>query len=214
MKIPKIKLPDFKKLFKKKENADVSAPPVTESEDGTIDTGDSSKTVAPTATSVPKEPFGKKIKRFWHEWWYGTKEKPRHPYSWRSRLVRWFLLTFRGYVKYITTMYDTKIDEIRYDLDIIKKKDLPKEAVHVTKQKKTYHLDMDLPIRGFDATKDYGFTASSAFNYMKNNAMSDAMVYDTDSFKPEIDKSKLLLYCAIGFGIFMAMYLVVIPMYT
>ena len=153
------------------------------------------------------------LKERWHVFIHGTEEKPRHPFSLVAKIYRWYLKTFRGYVDYITTMYDKNIDEIRCDKDLVKYKDIPREAVHVTGQKKTYHLDMDLPKRGFDVTKDFGFTASSAFNYMKNNAMNDAMVHDQDSYRPDIDKNKLLVICAVAFGIFLAFYFVVVPMY-
>lgn len=201
---------------------------VKESEDEEAETEESEDEEAEVKTEKPKKKKAKKkarkkikikrvdlvIKDGWHKFWYGTKDKPHHPFCWRSIIVRWFLKTFMGYVDYITTSYDPDIDEIRFDKVIIKRRDLPRESVHVTKMKKTYHMDLDLPKRGFDARLDNGFTASSAFNYMKNNAMSDAMVHDTDTYKPEIDKNKVFLICGIAFGIFMALYLVVIPMYT
>ena len=161
-----------------------------------------------------KEPKPKvTMKERWHTFVVGTEDKPRYPFSLVAKLHRWYLRTFRGYIDFITTEYDDEIDEVIYKKKLIKRKDLVREAVHVTKQKKTYHLDLDLPIRGFDVTKDRGFTASSAFNYMKNNAFNDAMVYDQDSFKPPMDKNKVLVICAVAFGVFLAFYLVVMPMY-
>lgn len=154
------------------------------------------------------------LKERWHIFIHGTEDHPRHPFSLVARIYRWYLKKFRGYVDYITTMYDTNYDEIRYDKDLVPRNKVSRDAVHVTGQKKTYHLDLDLMKRGFDVRRDHGFTASSAFNYMKNNAMNDAMVYDQDSFsKTEIDKNKLLLICSIIFGAFLAFYFVVMPMY-
>lgn len=154
------------------------------------------------------------LKERWHIFIHGTEDHPRYPFSLVARIYRWYLKKFRGYVDYITTMYDTNYDEIRYDKDLVPRSKVSRDAVHVTGQKKTYHLDLDLMKRGFDVRRDHGFTASSAFNYMKNNAMNDAMVYDQDSFsKTEIDKNKLLLICSIIFGAFLAFYFVVMPMY-
>ena len=157
--------------------------------------------------------FKDKSKHRWHTFLVGTEEKPRHPFTLVAKLYRWYLKKFRGYVDLITTEYDDEVDELIYKKKIVKRKSLPRECVHVTKQKNTHHLDLDLPVRGFDVTRDRGFTASSAFNYMKNNAFNDAMVYDQDTFKEPMDKNKVLVICAVAFGAFLAFYLVVVPMY-
>lgn len=153
------------------------------------------------------------MKERWHTFLVGTEEKPRHPFTMVAKIYRWYLKKFRGYVDLITTEYDDEVDELIWKKKIVKRKSLPRECVHVTKQKNTYHLDIDLPVRGFDVTRDRGFTASSAFNYMKNNAFNEAMVYDQDTFKEPMDKNKVLVICAVAFGIFLAFYLVVMPMY-
>lgn len=150
----------------------------------------------------------KTLKTKWTEWWVGTEDKPAPPFSNRMKLVRWFNKNFRGYVDYITTMYDKPIDEIRYDMVCIPKSKVPREAVHVTNMKKTWHLDMDLPIRGFDLTKDNGFTASSAYNYMKSHAIDDAMMVEQERMGKSIDKNKVYLLLALAFGGFMAIYLI------
>lgn len=153
------------------------------------------------------------LKEKWHRFIVGTEENPRHPFTFVAKCHRWYLKRFRGYVDFITTMYDVTIDEIRYDKDLVHRSKIPREAVHVSGQKQTFHLDLDLPKRGFDVRKDRGFTASSAYNYMRNNAMNDAMVHDQDTYRPEVDKNKVMVICAIAFGAFLAFYFVIMPMY-
>lgn len=153
------------------------------------------------------------LKKKWHEWWFGTDEHPVKPFSFKGKLTRWFLKTFCGYVDYITTMYDKPLDEIRCDVELVKKSKVPREAVHVTNMKRTYHLDLDLPIRYFDVTRDYGFTASSAYNYAKDNSITDAMAIDIDNDKPPMDTGKILLIVALVFGAVLAIWFMW-PMYA
>lgn len=161
--------------------------------------------------SPPKEKVP--LKRKWHEWWFGTDEHPVKPFSFKGKLTRWFLKTFCGYVDYITTMYDKPLDEIRCDVELVKKSKVPREAVHVTNMKRTYHLDLDLPIRYFDVTRDYGFTASSAYNYARDNSITDAMAIDIDNDKPPMDTGKILLIVALVFGAVLAIWFMW-PMYA
>ena len=161
--------------------------------------------------SPPKEKVP--LKKKWHEWWFGTDEHPVKPFSFKGKLTRWFLKTFCGYVDYITTIYDKPLDEIRCDVELVKKSKVPREAVHVTNMKRTYHLDLDLPIRYFDVTRDYGFTASSAYNYAKDNSITDAMAIDIDNDKPPMDTGKILLIVALVFGAVLAIWFMW-PMYA
>lgn len=161
--------------------------------------------------STPKEKVP--LKKKWHEWWFGTEEHPVKPFSFKGKVTRWFLKTFCGYVDYITTMYDKPLDEIRCDIELVKKSKVPREAVHVTNMKRTYHLDLDLPIRYFDVTRDFGFTASSAYNYAKDNSITDAMAIDIDNDKPPMETGKILLIVALVFGAVLAIWFMW-PMYA
>lgn len=202
------------KLGKKTDAEPVEGDESEENDDSEEDTSEETKKPSRIREFWNAHKPKRTLKERWHIFIHGTEDHPRYPFSLVARIYRWYLKKFRGYVDYITTMYDTNYDEIRYDKDLVPRSKVSRDAVHVTGQKKTYHLDLDLIKRGFDVRRDHGFTASSAFNYMKNNAMNDAMVYDQDSFsKTEIDKNKLLLICSIIFGAFLAFYFVVMPMY-
>lgn len=137
---------------------------------------------------------------------YGTDENPFPPYCLRAKLKRWFYLQYRGYVYYITTLYDKPNDCYLYDLDIIPKKNVPEDAVHVTNEKKTYHLDLDHPKRGFDATQDYGFTAHDAYMYIKCTKIDEAMKIDLDG-KPDVDYKKIAVIVGVVFISFVVFYM-------
>lgn len=140
---------------------------------------------------------------------YGTEDNPFPANSYRARFKRWFYLQYRGYVYYITTMYDAPNDQYLYDLDIVPRKDVPDDAVHVTNEKKTYHLDLDHRKRGFDATLDNGFTAHDAYMYIRCTKIDEAMKIDLDG-KPDVDYKKIALIVGavfISFIVFYFMYM-------
>lgn len=86
---------------------------------------------------------------------------------------------------------------------MVKKSKLPKEAVKLKGFKKTWDIDMDLPIRYFDLTKDDGFTASSYYNYARNNILNDSMYMDGEE-QAKTPTNKRMLVAVVGvlcFGI-------------
>ena len=78
--------------------------------------------------------------------------------------------------------------------------ELSEDSVHVTNEKNTNHLDLDHPKRGFDATKDYGFTAHDAYMYIRCNKIDEAMKIELGEQTP-VDYKKLLF---IVIGVFVA----------
>lgn len=157
--------------------------------------------------------FGKKILdcpgkayRRAYDWMWGTEKRPLHPFSIRGKFKRWFLIKYRGYCYLIMTMYDRDADEYSYSKDIIPRKELPRDAVHVTGEKNTYHIDLLLKKRGFSSVSDNGFTAVDAFLYMKCNKIDEAMAIKLDSPKQGMDTQKLLGIIAIGVGAMFAVY--------
>ena len=172
-----------------------------------------------TADEVKEEPK-KKIKnpitkiRMW--FWgsgppgkYFTKDNPFPPYCLRAKLKRWYYVKYRGYVYYITTLYDKPNDWYIYDKDICPRREVPEDAVTVTNEKRTYHLDLDHMKRGFDARQDYGFTAHDAYMYIKCTKIDEAMKIDLDG-QPEVDYKKIIGIVAgvfIAFVIFYMMYM-------
>ena len=167
----------------------------------------------PENTDKPKKK-GKKKRKLFNPlskliyWFWGAgpptkfncKENPFGAYSLRGRLKRWFYVNYRGYCYSITTIYDKPNDVYLYDKDLIKRSELSEDSVHVTNEKNTNHLDLDHPKRGFDATKDYGFTAHDAYMYIRCNKIDEAMKIDLNEQSP-VDYKKLLF---IVIGVFVA----------
>lgn len=131
---------------------------------------------------------------------FNCKENPFGAYSLRGKLKRWFYVNYRGYCYSITTIYDRPNDVYLYDKDLIKRSELSEDSVHVTNEKNTNHLDLDHPKRGFDATKDYGFTAHDAYMYIRCNKIDEAMKIELGEQTP-VDYKKLLF---IVIGVFVA----------
>lgn len=141
----------------------------------------------------PKEKFGVK----WHRYWFGDDTHKVKPSSFKGVLGRFYLKSFCGYVDLYSRMYDKDIDEIRQDIELVKKSKLPKEAVKLKGFKRTWDIDMDLPIRYFDLAKDDGFTASSYFNYAKNNVLNDSMYMDSEE-QAKTPTNKRMLIAVVG----------------
>ena len=141
----------------------------------------------------PKEKFSVK----WHRYWFGDDTHKVKPSSFKGVLGRFYLKTFCGYVDLYSRMYDKDIDEIRQDIELVKRSKLPKEAVKLKGFKRTWDIDIDLPIRYFDLTKDDGFTASSYFNYAKNNILNDSMYMDGEE-QAKTPTNKRLLIAVVG----------------
>lgn len=136
---------------------------------------------------------------------FNCKENPFGAYSLRGRLKRWFYVNYRGYCYSVTTIYDKPNDVYLYDKELIKRSELSDDSVHVTNEKNTNHLDLDHPKRGFDATKDYGFTAHDAYMYIRCNKIDEAMKIELGEQSP-IDYKKLLFIVIGVFVAFMVFY--------
>lgn len=80
---------------------------------------------------------------------------------------------------------------------MVKKSKLPKEAVKLKGFKKTWDIDMDLPIRYFDLAKDDGFTASSYYNYARNNIINDSMYMDNEE-QAKSPTNKRVIIAVVG----------------
>ena len=158
----------------------------------------------------PKKPR-KSLYRQAVEWLHGTPEHPVPPFSTKGKIHRWYMQQYKGYVQYITTHYDKQLDEYVYVKELVPRSSLPREAVHVTNQKNTYHLDIDLPRRGFSTAKDNGFTAVDAYLWMKCSKIDEAMAIKLDS-PIQFDIRKYLPLLAIGFGLFCGVYYYIVMM--
>lgn len=153
-----------------------------------------------------KSPYQKAV-----EWLHGTPEHPVPPFSTKGKIHRWYMQQYKGHVIYITTHYDRQLDEYVYVKELVPRSSLPREAVHVTNQKNTYHLDIDLPRRGFSTAKDNGFTAVDAYLWMKCSKIDEAMAIKLDS-PMQFDIRKYLPLLAIGFGLFCGVYYYIVMM--
>lgn len=142
-----------------------------------------------------------------HDWFWGTEEKPTPPFSKRGKFRRWFLIKFRGYCTLIRTKYiryeddneEKIVDEYMCTYELIRRRDVPRDAVHVTGMKNTWHIDELLIKRGFSSVVDKGFTAVDAFAYMKCNKIDEAMAIKLDRVAG-MDPEKIVLILALVIG--------------
>lgn len=140
-----------------------------------------------------------------HNWFFGTDAKPVPVFCRRARLYRWYLKTFRGYVDLHITYWDEDAVEYKWEVKLVPKSDIPRDSVAISSLKKAYHTDLDNPRRGFSTVDDNGFTAVSAWLYMKCNKFEDAMRVNLDN-SSNIDFRKLITIAAIALGIFLGLY--------
>lgn len=149
--------------------------------------------------------FADKVSIKMHNWFFGTDAKPVPVFGYRARLYRWYLKTFRGYVDLHTSFWDGKNVEYNWEIKLVHKSKIPKDAVAITTLKRAYHYDIDNPKRGFSTEDDNGFTAVSAWLYMKCNKFEDAMRVNLDTAS-NIDFKKLITIVLIAAGIFLGLY--------
>lgn len=162
------------------------------------------KEISKNAWERVKKFFGG-IRKGVHDWFFGTPENPVPVFSRRARLYRWYLKTFRGYADLHTSYWDGKDKEYKWDIKLVHKSKIPTDAVAITTMKRAYHYDIDNPKRGFSTTDDNGFTAVSAWLYMKCNKFEDAMRVNLDN-ATNIDFKKLLPIVLIAIGVFLGLY--------
>lgn len=141
---------------------------------------------------------------------YNTPETPYPPYCLRARFRRWWYVKYRGWVYYVTTMYDRPNDEYIYDMEFVPRTEVPRTATKVTNEKGTFHNDLDHPNRDFiEYDSDFGFTAHDADLYIKCNKIDEAMKIELDG-KPQMDTMRVIgivAGVAIAFIVFYMMYM-------
>lgn len=141
---------------------------------------------------------------------YNNPETPYPPYCLRARFRRWWYVKYRGWVYYVTTMYDRPNDEYIYDMEFVPRTEVPRTATKVTNEKGTFHNDLDHPNRDFIVyDSDFGFTAHDADLYIKCNKIDEAMKIELDG-KPQMDTIKIIGIVAgvvIAFIVFYMMYM-------
>ena len=141
---------------------------------------------------------------------YNNPETPYPPYCLRARFRRWWYVKYRGWVYYVTTMYDRPNDEYIYDMEFVPRSEVPRTATKVTNENGTFHNDLDHPNRDFiEYDSDFGFTAHDADLYIKCNKIDEAMKIELDG-KPQMDTMKIIGIVAgvvIAFIVFYMMYM-------
>lgn len=146
-----------------------------------------------------------KTKTNLHDWFVGTEAKPVPVFGKRARIYRWYLKKFRGYVDLHTSSWDSRDVCYYWDVTLVHKSKIPEDAVAIVGKKNAYHYDMDNMKRGFSTVEDNGFTAVSAWLYMKCNKFEDAMRVNLDA-PGSIDMKKLITIAAVAFGVFCGLY--------
>ena len=188
-------------LFKKKKEPETIDAEATVTDVTETPTAEENRKEDPT-DGKPKKKQGKIKTYFW-----GSEENPLPVFSWRAKMKRWYLVHYRGYCYFIVTHYDKTYDEYIYEKECVPRKTIPREAVHVTNQKYTWHLNSDIDRRGINTERDHGFTAHDASLYIRCNKFDEAMKIDLD-MKKGIDNQKLLMLIVaiVGAGMFLYFY--------
>lgn len=141
-----------------------------------------------------------------------VKEKITDPDTFGQRFNRWVKLRFKGYVTLKTLSRDPRNGDMILKTDIIKKKDLPKDAVQCTNESGTYCLDTIKTSNWYAESRFDGyqpnpyeaqFKASDACLYMESKVFDNALsVHWTDWSHVDIKKVMLIgfvVLCAIAF---------------
>lgn len=147
-----------------------------------------------------------------------VKEKVADPDSFGQRFKRWVKLRFKGYVTLKTLSRDPRNGDMILSVDIIKKKDLPKDAVACTNEPGTYCLDTIKTSSWYAESRYAGyqpneyeaqFKASDACLYMESTVFDNALsVHWTDWSHVDIKKVMIVAFivlCVVAFFIFRAM---------
>ena len=107
-------------------------------------------------------------------WLNGTEEHPLPVFSLRARFRRWRLIKWHGYVWLRTMSYDSDLREYVLHQDLVRRRDVPKSAVHCSGEKNTYfHALFSIP---YEPWKDNGFGAMNAYLYMRDTSIDEALL--------------------------------------
>lgn len=135
------------------------------------------------------------------------KKKEYDPESLMGRIDRWYKINFKNYVKLRTLSRNPDTGEFRMDLDLIKRKDLPRQAVAVTGEKHTYAMDRIRRTEWYWMNHDKSmvppweaqFTASDAALYMMSDKIDNALSINwTQQSSTLADNKKIILIAALG----------------
>lgn len=145
-------------------------------------------------------------------------KKPVDPDSFGQRFRRWVKLTFQGYVTIKTLSRDPHTGEMILTVDIIKKSDLPKEAVQCTNESNTYCVDTIKTSKWYYESRysnyqpnpyEAQFKASDACLWMESNVFDNALsVHWTDWSHVNIKKIMLIIFvagCVLAFFVMRAL---------
>jgi len=119
----------------------------------------------------------------------------------KNSLRRWYLITFKNHVV-LRTYTEFPIDKDGYTAEpydcmvkyeLIRRKDLPPEAVHCTGEKNVYCLDT---VKRRYQMHDNGFSALDANLYMEFDGFDDALSSKWTDFN-HFDMKKFAIICGI-----------------
>ena len=131
--------------------------------------------------------------------------------AFKNSVRRWYLRTVKGYV-ILRTYSEYPIDKDGYTdepydcklkIELIKKSELPPEAVHCTGEKGVYCLDL---VKRRYKMHDNGFGALDANLYMEFDGFDDALSTKWTDFS-HFDTKKFLIICGIVIAVAVFMFL-------
>ena len=133
-----------------------------------------------------------------------TKKKDKmDPDSLSEKFRRWKLINFEGYVKLRTLDRDENSGEFVSEMVLLKRSQLPKEAVQCTGEKSTYCVDKIKDSEWYIgchyrnmALLEYQFTASDAALYMQSNKIDNALAVNWTQSKQK-DPTKMIIVMGV-----------------
>ncbi len=129
------------------------------------------------------------------------KNREPDPDSFGEKFRRWQLITFDGYVKLRTLYRDDATGEFVSETTLVKKRDLPHDAVQCTGEKNVYCHDKIKDSDWYNNNHyrnmgllEYQFTASDAALYMQSNKIDNALAVNwTQSSHKDPTKTIILM---------------------
>ena len=132
-----------------------------------------------------------------------SKDDNVDPDSFKERLRRWYLVTFKNYVRLRTLSRNNRTGEFIQETTLVKKKDLPHDAVQCTGERGFYCLDLikdsDWYVRNHYKNmglKEYQFTASDACLYMQSNKIDNALAVNWTE-RANVDMLKIVMIVGV-----------------
>lgn len=116
--------------------------------------------------------------------------------TFKQKFRRWWDIHFKGLVTLTTIDRDPETGGYRMDTVLMKRSEIPVEAVHNSGDPYGYTIDK-IAIRHPFRTDENGFTAIDLNLWLESNDINDCLAFKWDGFSKSIDSKMLLIIAGI-----------------